>query len=136
MHFGHCRSRLCDHFNVEPFVDHAEEAYSRVRYVCLVYRVIAGLSCLVEMRNVYAAGEGKNRLVEASFGLVQTLPAREHDISALEQRFFHLLQLCRRVLEGGEFIHAVVDAYIAGYMVTETQRHGRVVPYSQPVMRS
>jgi hypothetical protein len=95
-----------DEPQVQPFVDHAVVAQARMGQGGL-RRMIGGL--LREVRGVDAARKTMHVGMPAALGFIQARPAGEDQVGRLEQYVLALHQLARRVAEGGEFVHAVVD---------------------------
>ena len=117
---------------VHPLVDDAVEAEPRVRQGGLVGGIVGRRQAarLGEVGTVHAGGEGVDVGVPAALGLVQAVAAGEHHVGQAHQIALQLLQPLRRELEGGEFVHAVVNDRRRGFgdVAGELQHHGRVVP--------
>jgi hypothetical protein len=74
------------------------------------------------------AGEKVDAGVLRALGRIETVPAREDQVGPLEELRFSLVQLGRRILEGGQLIHAVIDGDERHQMAGKGYGHGRGVP--------
>ena len=59
---------------------------------------------------------------------VKAAAAREHDVGAGHQRLFPIPQPRGREVEGGQFVHAVVDPGVRRQVPRDVERHGRLEP--------
>ena len=70
----------------------------------------------------------------AALGLIEAHSTGEHDVGLAKELLFQSLEFRRRVFEGREFVHAVIDADILLQRIGELQGHGGVVPSHQLVV--
>ncbi len=94
----------------------------------LVRRVDARLAGAREVRDVDAARDRMDVGMQVSFGLVQAVPAGQHQIGVPHQRAFRRHQPVRGAQESRQFVHAVVDNRGRRQVVGEGPRHRGVVP--------
>jgi len=62
------------------------------------------------------------------FRFIKAVAAREHEIGLRQQALLQRQQFGRRILEVGQFVHAVIDDAIRHDMLRKGQHHRRVVP--------
>jgi hypothetical protein len=84
---------------------------------------------LAEVFRVDAAREAVGVGVTVFLGFVQARAAGEDQVGDVEQGRFALQQLLRRVLESGQFVHAVVDDQGRIEVLQQRQRHRGVEPH-------
>ena len=128
MEVGAHVGELADQREVEPLVDHAEEADPRVRDQGLVRRIGELLARGGEVRHVDARRERVDVVVAGALVLVQAVAAGEHDVRALEERPLAPDERRWRAVEQRQLVHAVVDDGARLHVVREGDRHRRVVP--------
>src|ERR1044072_2118714 len=89
------RSLSCDvveELNVEPLVDDAKKAETRMRNVRLIFGIAQRLSCFAEVGGIDTARECVHRRVLIALPLIQTLSAGENQIDVPEEFLFQQRQ--------------------------------------------
>ena len=128
-----------DEVEVEPLVDHAEEAEARpgdraLELVRALHRCGVGRRPARRVvLGIDGAGQAEDVRIGIALGFVEARPAGDDEIGALQQRGLALAHLARRALERGELVHAVVDDRARIQSLQERQRHRRVEPHAIPV---
>jgi hypothetical protein len=95
---------------------------------CLIGWVLQTAACPSEMADVDAARKGMNVAVLLPLRFIEGLAACQHEVGAIHQLHFALLQDRRRSFERREFIHTVIHGRHRRQMVGERQCHRGVVP--------
>ena len=130
-------SRRCLHeIQIHAFIDNAEEPEAWVGNFRLVLRFMpARQTSLAEMCCVDAGWKPMHAGMPVLLGLVEAHAARENEIGMLEQTSLHERQKHGRVLERGEFVHAIIDLGTRGQVRAERHCHRRVVPKDGRIAR-
>ncbi len=122
-----------DEGEVHAFVDHPIEAEARMRDAGLVGRLLAPFGPgAPEVGDIDAGGEGMDVVVGGAPGLVEAMAAGEHDVGPLHQFGFQRFEAGRRMVEGGQLVHAVVDDGRGVDVAREAEHHRRVEPQDRP----
>ena len=114
---------------LETLVDHAVIAKPGPADLRLRGMAIVAVQRLFEVHGIDAAGEAMDVGVARALRLEQAGAAGKHEVGARQQGRFALQQLPRRILECGQFIHAVIHDQIRVQGRQQRQRHRRIEPH-------
>jgi hypothetical protein len=79
--------QICDRLkqrDIQPFIDHSDKTYPRVRDAGLLNNVLADISRLAKMLGVNARGKSIYRTVLGPLCLIQAVPTRKNQVGKLK----------------------------------------------------
>ena len=133
-----CIGQCFDQREVDALIDHTKKTETWVRNMALRRVLVirapfrqARQPCARKVGRIDAAGKAVNLRIALAFGFIETSASREDQVCCLEQCALALQQLTRRILEGCQFVHAVVNDALRREFSSQWHRHGCVEP--QPV---